>query len=166
MLLPLGVHRENAFLRIPRLLSGLLRREDKPAPADNGGGDNNNNKETAKTTASPTPTQGKNTATDHANTATEQGGLEPDKSRTGTTPTSAHDNKSDGGDDNENDNHKSQDNVKTDAAGNPVITDGNASQWSLIMPTGVNYLSGAPRLAASAATFGALGAAIVLAALC
>ncbi|KAJ2009929.1 hypothetical protein GGI04_000028 [Coemansia thaxteri] len=37
--------------------------------------------------------------------------------------------------------------LDTDADGNPIVTDENASYWSLIAPTGVNYLSSGWRAA-------------------
>ncbi|KAJ2442921.1 hypothetical protein GGF42_006804, partial [Coemansia sp. RSA 2424] len=38
----------------------------------------------------------------------------------------------------------------TDAEGNPIVTNENASYWNMITPTGVSYLSGGWRVAPGA----------------
>ncbi|KAJ1669686.1 hypothetical protein GGF38_002066, partial [Coemansia sp. RSA 25] len=80
----------------------------------------------------------------------EEGALESDKSdkseQHSASPTHTGEKSSGGGD--------------TDAEGNPIVTNENASYWNMITPTGVSYLSGGWRVAPGAA---ALGVAVVVA---
>ncbi|KAJ2776876.1 hypothetical protein H4R18_005443 [Coemansia javaensis] len=152
---------EAAHQRVPRELGRLdnLYRRDDPSPADGGGGDGpTTSPTTTSTSTTPTPTSTKTTPTSGG----EQGALGSDKAppKTSTTTSSKGNN---------NNNNQSKDNgdnesgVATDGNGNPIITDVNVSEWSLIMPTGVNYLSGAPRLAGAAASIaGAIAVAVAL----
>ncbi|KAJ1734304.1 hypothetical protein LPJ61_001151 [Coemansia biformis] len=151
------------MLKIPRQLDAFVRRQDKPTSEGNGDGGSSTK---TSTSASPTRTSNKNSATPTDNGAShEEGSLAADKPQTESPSATKGSNNNHSDDNNGNNNNDNSEDVKTDAAGNPVITDANASHWSLIMPTGVSYLSGAPHQVARAASLGILGAVVAAAAM-
>ncbi|KAJ2082933.1 hypothetical protein H4R24_001203 [Coemansia sp. RSA 988] len=161
----------NKILRLPKLTGRLDRRADSSTEEEA----TNNSDEHTDATKEEKPTDeeksskeektddkssqtgsGKDASDSEENsTDDEEGSLgsdekDSDEERSG----KGDDDNSDGGSDNE---------IETDEDGNPV-TDVNVSHWNLVQPTGVSYLSNAPRRAACGAiTVGAIGIAAVAA---
>ncbi|KAJ2741824.1 hypothetical protein GGI20_004919 [Coemansia sp. BCRC 34301] len=143
--------------RIPRGFEHYAKRDGEES-SDGGEGETSKTTRPNSTTPTPTPTKGGNNSSNTSSATS----TKPTSQGTSAKPTNSSKGSSSGGEQGPLESDKPEHStsqthtstgtgtsagekpsgVDTDAEGNPIVTNPNASYWNMITPTGVSYLSG------------------------